>query len=78
METAMIKDKIRKQALKLSDQERAELAHILIDSLNPVDEFGSEDVWSEELSKRIDLYEQGKSSSKPWSEVQKKGRALLE
>ena len=73
----MINEKIRKQALKLSSQERAELAHMLIDSLGPDKEFESEDAWSEELKKRIDRYEQDKSSSKPWSEVKKNAQALL-
>lgn len=78
METAMINEKIRKQALKLSSQERAELAHMLIDSLRPDKEFESEDTWSEELKKRIDRYEQDKSSAKPWSEVKKNAQALLD
>jgi putative addiction module component (TIGR02574 family) len=74
----MINKKIKKQALKLSSQERAELAHIMIDSLHPEKEFESEEAWSEELKKRIDRYEQGESSSKPWSEVKKNAQALLE
>lgn len=78
METTMINEKIRKQALKLSSQERAELAHMLIDSLRPDKEFESEDAWAEELKKRIDRYEQGKSSAKPWSEVKKNAQALLD
>ena len=45
----MINDKIKKQALELSDQERAELAHMLIDSLHPEKEFESEEAWSKEL-----------------------------
>jgi len=74
----MINEKIRKQALKLSSQERAELAHMLIDSLHPDKKFESEDAWSEELKKRINRYERDKSSAKPWSEVKKNAQALLE
>ncbi len=73
----MIIEKIKKQALELSDQERAELAHMLIDSLHPEKEFESEEAWSEELKKRIDRYEQDNSSAKPWSEVKKNAQALL-
>ncbi len=73
----MIIEKIKKQALELSDQERAELAHMLIDSLHPEKEFESEEAWSEELKKRIDRYEQNNSSAKPWSEVKKNAQALL-
>jgi len=74
----MINKKIKKQALKLSDQERAELAHMLIDSLNPEKEFESEDAWSKELKKRVDQYEQGESSAKPWNEIKKNAQALLD
>jgi len=74
----MINDKIKKQALELSSEDRAELAHMLIDSLNPEKEFESEEAWSEELKNRIDRYEQGESSSKPWSEVKKNAQALLD
>ena len=78
METAMINEKIKKQALELADQERAELAHMLIDSLHPDQEFESEEDWSKELRKRIDRYEQGESSARPWSEVKKKAQSLLD
>ncbi|MEX1137277.1 MAG: addiction module protein [Balneolales bacterium] len=74
----MINEKIRKQALELSSQERAELAHMLIDSLRAEEEFESEQAWSEELKKRIDRYEQGESSAKPWSEVKRNAQALLD
>ena len=50
----MINEKIKKQALELSDQERAELAHMLIDSLHPDQELESEEAWSKELKKRVD------------------------
>ena len=68
---------VKKQALELSEEERAELAHLLIDSLNPEAEYKSEKTWSKELKKRIEQFEQGASSSKPWSEVKKNAQALL-
>lgn len=74
----MVNEKIIKQALELSSQERAELAHKLIESLHPEEKFESEEAWSEELKKRIDRYEQGESSAKPWSEVKKNAQALLD
>lgn len=74
----MINEKIKKQALELSDRERAELAHMLIDSLHPEKEFESEEAWSEELKKRIDRYEQGEGSAKPWREVKKNAQSLLD
>ena len=51
----MINEKIKKQALELSDQERAELAHMLIDSLHPEKEFESEEAWSEEVKKLLEF-----------------------
>ena len=74
----MINEKIKKQALELSHQERAELAHMLIDSLHPEKEFESEEGWSKELKRRIDRYEQGESSTNPWGEVKRNAQALLE
>lgn len=74
----MINEKIKQQALRLSNQERAELAHMLIDSLHPENEVKSEDAWSEELKNRIERYEKGKSSAKPWREVQRNAMALLD
>lgn len=74
----MIDEKIRKQALKLSDNERAELAHMLIDSLHPEKVFDSEEDWLEELKKRINRYEQGESSAKSWNEVKRNAQALLD
>lgn len=74
----MSNETIKKQALELSDKERAELAHLLIDSLKPEAKFESEEAWSKELKKRIDQYEEGTSSSKSWGEVKKNAQALLD
>jgi putative addiction module component (TIGR02574 family) len=73
----MSNETIKKQALELSEEERAELAHLLIDSLNPEAEYESEKAWSKELKKRMDQFEQGASSTKPWSEVKKNALDLL-
>lgn len=73
----MSNETIKKKALELSKEERAELAHLLIDSLNPETEYESEEAWSKELKNRIDRYDQGASSTKPWSEVKKNAQALL-
>ncbi|HKJ33560.1 MAG TPA: addiction module protein [Balneolales bacterium] len=73
----MVNEAIKKQVLELSDKERAELAHLLIDSLNPVNEFESEEAWQKELKDRISRYEQGVSSTKSWSEVKRKGQRLI-
>lgn len=72
----MSNETIKRQALELSDKERAELAHLLIDSLNPEAEFESEEAWSNELKKRIDQYEKGVSSTESWSKVKKNAQVL--
>lgn len=40
---------IKKQVLELSGEERAEVAHLLIDSLNPEAKYKSEKSWPKEL-----------------------------
>lgn len=74
----MINEKIKKQALELSNQERAELAHFLIDSLHPKQEYTSEEAFSMELKKRIERYEQGERLTKSWSDVKKHALSLLD
>lgn len=74
----MIDEKIKKQALELSNQERAELAHVLIDSLQKEKEFESEEAWSKELKERINRYEQGKGSTKSWNQIKKNAKTLLD
>jgi len=73
----MVNEKIKKEALKLSQKERAQLAHMLIDSLNPETEFESEEAWSKELGHRIIQYQKGINSSTSWENVKKKGRNIL-
>jgi putative addiction module component (TIGR02574 family) len=66
-----------KQALTLSDKERAELASHLIDSLDPTVEPDAELAWQEEIARRLEEVESGRVKTIPWDEVQRKGRALL-
>jgi len=73
----MVNEKIKKEALELSQEERAQLAHVLIDSLNPEAGFESEEAWSKELEHRIKQYQKGVSSSTPWKEVRTKGENIL-
>lgn len=73
----MTSKEIKKQALDLSEDHRAELAHMLIDSLHP-SQVESERAWSEELKHRITQYEENHASTKPWSEVKKKALGMIE
>jgi putative addiction module component (TIGR02574 family) len=73
----MVNERIKKEALELSQKERAQLAHMLIDSLNPESDFESEEAWSKELKHRINQYQEGASSSTSWDNVKKKGLNIL-
>lgn len=74
----MINEKIKKGALKLSQNERAELAHLLIDSLGPKAEIVTEEEWSAELKRRIDNYEKGENSAKAWNSIKSNAKAILD
>lgn len=66
-----------KRALALPDNERAELAGTLIDSLDPQIDDDAEAAWQEEITRRAEEIRTGKVKTVPWTEVQKRGRALL-
>lgn len=66
-----------KQALTLSDKERAELASSLIDSLDPTVDADAELAWQKEIARRLEEIENGKVKTIPWDEVRRKGRVLL-
>jgi putative addiction module component (TIGR02574 family) len=66
-----------KKALALPDNERAELAGTLIDSLDPTLDEDADTAWQEEIARRAHEIQTGRVKTIPWSEVQKKGRALL-
>lgn len=60
--------RILEQALTLSANERARLAHELIHSLEPDDPDASV-AWTEEFRKRIDEIESGKAQLEDWDSV---------
>jgi putative addiction module component (TIGR02574 family) len=74
----MVIEKIKKKALELSDKERAQLAHVLIDSLQKEEAFDSEEAWSKELKDRIDRFEKGESSARSWDEVKGKAQSRVD
>ncbi len=75
---SMEADELLKQALALSDKERAELASSLIDSLDPGVDADTELAWQEEISRRFADIENGRVKTISWDEVSRKGRALLD
>lgn len=65
------------KALALSEQERAELASTLIDSLDPITDDNVEAAWQEEITRRIQDLRSGKAKTIPWDTVYKEARAIL-
>jgi len=60
------------KALALSDEERAELAGTLIDSLDAKADEGAELLWNNEIVRRIQDLDSGKAKTVPWEEVQRR------
>ena len=60
-----------KRALALSEDERAELAGSLLESLDsaPEDPAAVEASWNEEIARRIEDLDSGKAKTVPWEEV---------
>jgi putative addiction module component (TIGR02574 family) len=65
------------RALALSEEERAELASTLIDSLDTILDPNAEAAWQEEIARRAAELQSGKMKSVPWQTVREKGRAIL-
>jgi len=52
-------DKVRSEAMGLSERERAELAHELVRSLDAPEDFDAADAWDREIVRRIAQLEAG-------------------
>ena len=60
------------KALALSDEERAELAASLIDSLDTSVDAGAESEWNREIACRVEDLDSGKAKTVPWGEVRRR------
>jgi putative addiction module component (TIGR02574 family) len=60
------------KALRLSDEERAELAASLIDSLDTNVDAGAEGEWNREIARRIEDLDSGKAKTVPWEEIRRR------
>lgn len=60
------------KALSLSEEERADLACSLMESLDAAVDEGVESAWREEISRRIADLDSGKAKTVPWDEVQRR------
>lgn len=66
------------KALSLPDNERAELAGTLIESLDTTVDPDSDAAWQEEIARRASEVRSGKVATIPWEETQLKARTLLQ
>jgi putative addiction module component (TIGR02574 family) len=60
------------KALSLSEEERADLACSLMESLDSAVDEGAESAWNEEISRRVDELDSGKAATVPWDEVRRR------
>ena len=65
-------NRLLKEALKLSEQERAELAAKLIESLDPEAEEEFRDNWQPEIERRLKNLKEGKTRTVPWEEARRR------
>jgi len=57
------------KALSLTEEERADLACSLIDSLEPAVDEDAESAWEQEIVRRIADLDSGKARTIPWEDV---------
>lgn len=69
---------VTREALTLSESERADLAQTLIRSLEPVVDKGIQQAWDVEISRRLDRVRQGTAKGRPAEEVFRDLRAKYE
>ncbi|HEY2548776.1 MAG TPA: addiction module protein [Candidatus Acidoferrum sp.] len=60
------------KALTLTDEERAELASSLIDSLDPSVDEGAAEAWDQEIAQRVSDLDAGRAKTVPWEEVHRR------
>lgn len=70
--------RLLENALQLSDQERADLAVSLIDSLDPAVDSDWEAAWDAEIERRVKELDEGSVKTVPWSDVRKRLRGRLD
>jgi putative addiction module component (TIGR02574 family) len=65
------------KALTLSDEERASLAGLLLESLDTATDENVEAAWDREIARRIADLDSGRSKTVPWEEVRAQISSLL-
>jgi putative addiction module component (TIGR02574 family) len=66
-----------REATRVSENERAELAGLLLESLEGEPDEGVEAAWAEEIEKRVRQIDSGEVQTIPWEEVRAKLHARL-
>jgi putative addiction module component (TIGR02574 family) len=66
---AVSRDKLFQEALELEQRDRAELAKLLIDSLDPTTEQDVEEAWMREIDRRTAELDAGTVQTIPWDTV---------
>ena len=61
-------EELYEEASQLPAEQRAELAGLLLESIEEPDE-GVEQAWAAEIERRMDDYRAGRVKTIPWSEV---------
>jgi putative addiction module component (TIGR02574 family) len=69
--------KLLQTALTLSEEERADLACSLIDSLDATAEEGADEAWEREIERRIADLNSGRAKAVPWEVVRGRISAKL-
>jgi hypothetical protein len=70
-------DDLEKRAKSLSREEKAALARVLIDELDPVSDPAVEALWLEEARRRYDAYRRREIQSVPGEEAMARARSRL-
>jgi putative addiction module component (TIGR02574 family) len=70
-------DDLEKEARALSAKEKAALARVLIDDLDPVSDPKVEELWLEEARRRYDAYRRGEMHSISGDEAMARARSRL-
>ena len=63
------KEHVIEAALKLSEQERLEIAERLYESLEKWEEPEADEAWDKEIKRRLKLVEEGKAKFLTWEEA---------
>jgi putative addiction module component (TIGR02574 family) len=62
-------EELYEQASQLPEADRAELAGLLLESIDDPPDQGVEEAWAAEIERRLGEYRAGRVKTIPWSEV---------